>query len=580
MTVELRKLRDLLTPGERRAALGVLALMLMGTLLETLCTGLVIPAIALLMPQEVGYPWLRRAIDALGNPDPATLVLAVVLALVAVYLVKNLLLGYVAWRQLRFAYGVQARMSLQLFALYLRQPYAFHLQRNSAQLARNAISEVGAFCDALIRALGIATEFLAVLAIATLLLLVEPLGTLISALLLGSAAAILYRSTRARVSRWGKMHQLHERLRAHHALQALGGAKEVKLLGRESDFLAQYRRHTGQSLGAAQAQATLPLFSRLALEFLAVAGIALLAITMLAQGRPLATIAPTLGLFAVAAFRLLPAVDRILQATQGLRFRAPVMEALHADLSLPVPAQPVRERLDFQAEISLNDVMFTYPERPAPAIAGVTVRVRKGECVGLVGPSGSGKSTLIDVLMGLLEPQTGTVTVDGRDIRANLRGWQDRLGYVPQTLYLTDDTLRRNVAFGIPDAEVDDEKVWRALRDAQLDEFVAGLPEGLNTAVGERGVRLSGGQRQRIGIARALYHEPAVLVLDEATSALDTATEAGVMRTVMRLKGERTVLIVAHRLSTIAGCDRVYRLENGRVAEASSGAPRAAAASD
>lgn len=549
--------------------------MIAGMALETLCTGLVIPAIALLTHQDLSadYPQMQPLLDALGNPAQAELILIVMLGLVGVYLVKNLFLAYLAWRQSRFAYGVQAQLSQRLFTTYLRQPYTFHLQRNSAQLIRNVTGEVSMFTDAIVGSLNLATELMVLFGISCLLLVVEPLGTLITVLVLGGAAWIYHHGTRARIARWGKSRQLHDGLRMQHLQQGLGGAKDVKLLGREGDFLAQYRVHNLQSARVEQYQATVQLLPRLGLELLAVAGLATLAIVMLAQGR-MATIVPTLGLFAVAAFRLMPAVDRVLHAVQTLRYNAPVVNTLHEELKLagvePVAGRRWHRGQDgtapaFQTDIRLGNITYTYPAAATPALTDLTIRVRKGESVGFVGPSGSGKSTLVDVILGLLTPGTGQVAVDGKDIQPNLRAWQDQIGYVPQSIYLTDDTIRRNVAFGLPDDEIDDAQVRRAIRAAQLDEFVAGLPDGLETLVGERGIRLSGGQRQRIGIARALYHDPAVLVLDEATSALDTAAEHGVMQAVAALQGRKTILIVAHRLSTVGGCDRLYRLEQGRI---------------
>jgi ABC-type multidrug transport system fused ATPase/permease subunit len=575
LTSIIPKIRLLLTPTERKSAVVLLGLMVVGMALETLCTGLVIPAIALLTRQDVtaDYPQLRPLLDILGNPAQAEMILIVMLGLVGVYLVKNLFLGYLAWRQARFAYGVQAQLSQRLFTTYLRQPYTFHLQRNSAQLIRNVTGEVSMFTDAITSSLNLATELMVLLGISSLLLMVEPLGTLISVLALGGAAWIYYLVTRARIVRWGKSRQLHDGLRMQHLQQGLGGAKDVKLLGRESDFLAQYRVHNTQSARVGQFQATAQLLPRLWLELLAVVGLATLAIVMLAQGR-MATIVPTLGLFAVAAFRLMPAVDRVLHAVQAIRYNAPVINTLHEELKL-AGVEPVAGRRQrpgheiavpaFEADIHLANITYIYPAAATPALNELTIRVRKGESVGFIGPSGSGKSTLVDVMLGLLTPGTGQVAVDGKDIQANLRAWQDQIGYVPQTIYLTDDTIRRNVAFGLPNEEIDDAKVTRAIRAAQLDEFVAALPAALETLVGERGIRLSGGQRQRIGIARALYHDPAVLVLDEATSALDTAAEHGVMQAVTALQGRKTILIVAHRLSTVSGCDRLYRLEHGRI---------------
>jgi len=336
--------------------------------------------------------------------------------------------------------------------------------------------------------------------------------------------------------------------------------------------LAQYHLHNTQGARVAQFQATLQQLPRLWLELLAVTGLALLVLSMLAQGRDMISIVPTLGLFAVAAFRLMPSVNRILGALQLLRYAHIVIDTLHEEFKLDAPepgAGATKTATSttpaFQKEISLSDIGYSYPAAATEALNNLSIVIHKEESVGFIGPSGSGKSTLVDVILGLLPPVAGKVMVDGQDIQKNLRAWQDQIGYVPQTIYLTDDTLRRNVAFGLPDGQIDDAAVRRAIKDAQLEEFVASLKDGIESRVGERGIRLSGGQRQRIGIARALYHDPSVLVLDEATSALDTATESDVMRAVTALQGSKTILIVAHRLSTVEHCDRLYRLEHGKV---------------
>lgn len=573
MITVLRKIRFLLTPSERRGAVVLLGLMMVGMTLETLCTGLVIPAIALMMQQDLAatYPQFQPLLAALGSPPHAELIVKVMLGLVSIYLAKNLFLAFLAWRQTRFAFGAQAQLSQRLFAIYLRQPYTFHLQRNSAQLIRNVTGEVGMFTDAMVGSLNIVTELLVLLGISTLLLAVEPAGTLIAALVLGGAAWTFHYGMRARIVRWGESRQKHDVMRLQHLQQGLGGAKDVILLGREANFLDQFGVHTAQSARVGQFQSTLQMLPRLWLELLAVVGLATLVVAMLLQGREVATIVPTLGLFAAAAFRLMPSVNRVLAGAQVLRYNLPVVNSLHEELKLATPQRAAtRARAAgvpcFQIDIRLCNVDYTYPSAAAPALNDLTLRIRKGESIGFVGPSGSGKSTLVDVILGLLTPSAGQVLADGEDIQKHLRAWQDQIGYVPQSIYLTDDTLRRNVAFGLPDGEIDNAAVERAIRAAQLREFVAGLRDGLETLVGERGMRLSGGQRQRIGIARALYHDPAVLVLDEATSALDTATERGVMQAVNALHGSKTLLIVAHRLSTVANCDRLYRLDQGRVA--------------
>ena len=569
------KIRVILTPPERRRAAVLLGLMIIGMLLETLGIGLIIPAISVLVQGDVAanYPQLKPVLRSLGNPTREQLVTGGMLTLVAVYLIKAVFLAFLAWRQTKFSFDVQANLSQRLFTTYLRQPYTFHLQRNSAQLIRNAIKEVAQFVGgAITPGLSLIAEGLVIVGVAILLLIVEPVGAVIVVLVLGVAGWTFQRATRAQISRWGIARQLHEGLRLQHLQQGLGGAKDVKLLGRESDFLAQFKEHNTQSARVGQFEATLQQLPRLWLELLGVAGLATLVLTMIAQGRNLGTIVPTLGLFAVAAFRLMPSINRVLIAVQALRYGRPAINTLYEELKLaapdPVPAGPATPT--FRSEIRLSAVSFTYATGIAPAIDSLSIFIKKGEAVGFVGPSGSGKSTLVDIIMGLLTPTSGQVVVDGKDIQQNLRAWQDQIGYVPQSIYLTDDTLRRNIAFGLANDQIDDGAVHRAMKAAQLEEFVNTLPKGLATRVGERGVRLSGGQRQRIGIARALYHDPAVLVLDEATSALDAATERDVMGAVTALQGSKTVLIVAHRTSTVESCDRLYKLVQGRVVETGS----------
>ena len=565
-----KKIWGLLTPAERHSTVALLGLMFIGMALETLSIGLVIPALALLTQQDLvhDYPALQPVLQTLGNPSQPALIIGGMMVLVGVYLIKGLFLALLAWQQTRFAFGVQVQLSQRLFTVYLRQPYTFHLQRNSAQLIRNVINEAGLFTsNGILPGMMLLTELLVLLGLCSLLIVVEPLGAFIVVGVLGTAAFGFHHLTRRHVSRWGAARLHHEGLRIQHLQQGLGGAKDVKLLGRETDFLDQYRQHNVQSARMSQLQVTLKQLPRLWLELLAVSGLAALVISMLAQDRALGTVLPTLGLFAAAAFRLMPSVNRILSAIQSLRYSLPVIDVLHTELALAAPevADTHSPVIPFRAALELNQVTYTYPDGTEPALKDISLTIRHGESVGFIGASGAGKSTLVDILLGLLTPTSGEVRVDSKDIQINLRHWQDQIGYVPQSIFLTDDTLRRNVAFGLTEDQIDNGAVTRAIQAAQLEEFVASLPDSLETLVGERGIRLSGGQRQRIGVARALYHNPAVLVLDEATSALDTATEEGVIQEVTALQGSKTIIIVAHRLSTVAHCGRLYRLEHGKI---------------
>ena len=570
--VILLKIWGLLTSGERRAVLTLLGQMIVGMALETLSVGMLIPTMALLTQSnfESRYPALQPILQMLGNPSHRSLAIDAMLVLVAVYLIKALFLALLVESQTRFAFGVQVRLSQRLYTVYLLQPYSFHLQRNSAELIQNVVNEINLLtATGLLSGMLLLTESLVLISLFTLLLVVDPLGTLVIVILLSAASWGFHHLTRGHIAGWGEARQNHEGSRLQHLHQGLGGVKDVKLLGRETEFLQLFRVQNAQSARAAQLQNTLQQLPRLWLELLAVTCLAILVISMLAQNRSLGAVVPILSIFAAAAFRLIPSANRIIGAVQSMRYVLPVINMLDVELQLTAPEEAIAYGpvTRFRKELELYHVNYTYPGASERALKDISLTIQCGESVGIIGPSGAGKSTLVDVLLGLLAPDAGEVRVDGKDIRDNLRNWQDQIGYVPQSIFLTDDTLRRNVAFGLPNEQIDDAAVLRAIRAAQLEEFVDSLPAGLETFVGERGVRLSGGQRQRIGIARALYPDPAVLVLDEATSSLDVATDHEVMLAVRALQSAKTVLIVAHRLSTVAHCNRLFRLERGQLVD-------------
>ena len=566
-----RQLWAILTHEQRVRAGVLLALMLVGMLLEMFGVGLIVPALALISRADFGAPGTTsgRVVSALGNPSRETLIVAGMWTLACVYLVKTVFLSYLTWKQVQFAYRAQENVSYRLFLTYLRQPYSFHLRRNSAELIRNAVNEIHLFSHTFLTSgLMLVTEVMVLFGIIAMLLLIEPTGTLAVGAVLGVIGLGFHLLMKARITRWGNQRQVHEGRRIQHLQQGLGGVKQVLLTNREREFLGEYNRHNIGSARVGERQQTLFQLPRLGLELLAVIGLAALVTIMLKRGASADALLPTIGLFAAAGFRLIPSVNRIMNSVQNVWYAAPVVHVLNEELALGAP--PLTEEppaQSFVRSLNLVDVSFAYPGAPAAALQGISLEIPHGRTVGFIGGSGAGKSTLVDVLLGLLPPDSGRVEVDGVDIAAAPRAWQKNVGYVPQSIFLTDDSLRRNIAFGIPAENIDDAAVQRAVHSAQLDSFIAGLPQGLETMVGERGVRLSGGQLQRIGIARALYHDPPVLVLDEATSALDAATEQGVMRSVRELHGFKTIIVIAHRLGTLAGCDWIYRLESGRLAE-------------
>jgi ATP-binding cassette, subfamily B, bacterial PglK len=561
----------MLSPAQRRTGFTLLILMLIGMVLETLGIGLIIPILALMTKGDLtsSYPILLPWLEFLGNPSHSELIVFAMFVLVGVYVIKVLFLTFLVWFQARFISWVNSVLSLRLFTGYLRQPYTFHLQRNSVELIRNVVNQTGQATSATQSYLTMATESFILFGIMTLMLVVEPLATLMVVSVFGLASWGFYRFNRVRIRFWGEKLQNHDKLRLQYLREGLGAAKDVKLLGREKEFIDRYQVHNLGVMQIAKKQSVLTALPRFWLEILGVAGIVSIVLFMIAQNRPMESLVPTLGVFSVAAFRIMPSANRLLHAAQNVRFLSAAFDNLNQEFSLLSEVGTMEEysSLPFKKALVLENISFCYPSSETMVIKQISLSIEQGKSVGFIGSTGAGKSTLVDIILGLLVPTSGFVKVDGVDIQNNPRGWQDHIGYVPQSIFLTDDSIRNNIAFGLSDDQIDDAAVWASLCSSQLKQFVENLPEGLETLIGEGGIRLSGGQRQRIGIARALYYNPSVLVLDEATSSLDTSTESDFMDAVCALKGDKTLIIVAHRLTTVEHCDYLFKVENGTIAE-------------
>ncbi|MEZ0317539.1 MAG: ABC transporter ATP-binding protein [Methylophilaceae bacterium] len=564
----------MLTPEQRRSGVLLGGYMFIGMVLEVTSISIIVPLISILMSDDLikNYTLVRQYFNYFGASSKNSVVLIAILSLLFIYTVKNSFLAYLSWRQSKFAYGVQQQKSQSLFASYLARSYSFHLSINSAQLIRNVLGEVNIFTTAVTGTLALITETMVVVGLGLALLYAQPAGAILVLLVLGVSAYFFLKITKSQISKWGKQRQYHEGLRLQHLQQGLNGIKEVMVFDKKSFFQKQYELHNVISCGVSSNQYALQQLPRLWLEFLAVFGLAILVVAMMSQNKQIDLILPILALFAASAFRLIPSVNRIVSAIQAIRYASAVINNLYVEVRFAdsLPDQPVylnSEPLKFTHKIELIKIIFSYDSASKNALNETSFNIYKGECIGVMGASGSGKSTLADILLGLLKPANGHILVDGVDIETNMNSWRKNIGYVSQTIYLVDDSLKRNIAFGVPDDQIDDQAVERALNLAQLGELVTELPKGLNTVVGERGVRLSGGQRQRVGLARALYNDPEILVLDEATSALDNATEKEVMSAINQLQGTKTIVIIAHRLSTLEGCDRIFELNRGDIVQ-------------
>lgn len=568
----LRSCSRLLTPDAARRFLALCLVAAFAGLLEAGAVASIVPFLATLVSPELARTdaQLSRLIGLLGAQTQAEAVARLGAAVLLILVLANAVSALSTWLLLRFANRQGHELSLRLLSGYLAKPYVFHLHRHTAELQKNVFGEVQRVTwGVLIPAAQIASKLAVVIFICALLVLVDPLMALAVAVALGAAYAVLYRFARRALHEAGRVSVHAGAQRARHAIEALGGVKEIKLLGREAEFLRRFARPSRDWADAQTTVQALGQLPRHAVETVAFGLILALAIYLLGAGRASGEILPLLGLYAFAGYRLMPALQQIFAGMATMRASQASLEAVLQDLPDEAPAEVAPPaRVVLRSAVELVEARYRYPGQSAWALQPVSLRIPKNAAVALVGATGCGKTTVVDLLMGLLRPGGGSLRVDGVEIdERNLDAWQRGIGYVPQQIFLCDDTIARNIAFGLPEDHIERPRVERAARLARLHDFVAALPGGYDTAVGERGVRLSGGERQRIGIARALYGEPELLVLDEATSALDNLTENAVLEALQALAGRVTIVMVAHRLSTVRGCDLICMMDQGRIVE-------------
>ena len=498
--------------------------------------------------------------------------------LLVLLICSNLFKALTVWATLKYCNRFNYILSRRLLAQYLSRPYSFFLNRNTSDMGKNVLAEVkGAIDGCFIAGMQVVSSGLVILFIMGLLLLVEPLIAVTIAVFLGGAYAGIFLLVRRRLTRISKEQVYAQTMKFKVASEALGGIKDIKILGRELQFLKIFAVHAERHSLNTVVAGTISLLPKYVLEVLSLGGILLITMYYIGARNDSATqMVPLLAVYAFAGYRILPALQQIFAGIATVRLNLATLELLYRDLSdeesdnapeCVLQKREVVQPVPFRSVLELQNVSFCYKADQEPAVNGVNIAVARNTSIGLVGATGSGKTTLVDIILGLLFPTSGHLLVDGTEICGEaLVSWQRNFGYVPQQIYLCDDTITRNIAFGVPDEKIDMPAVIRAARIANLHDFVEkNLPNGYETVTGERGVRLSGGQRQRIGIARALYEDPAFLIMDEATNALDGITEEAVMEALGSLAGKKTIIMIAHRLTTVKDCDMIYIMEHGRI---------------
>ncbi len=575
-----RQIGYVFTGKQRWKMAGIFVLQFVETLMDFFSISLILPFVSIITSVDriEQSSWYRLISRIFGVQDTQGILLLLTLSMIGLYILKNLYVLLLTNIRVRFLSTNQIRMGSRMIDCYMHKPYTFHLQRNTAQIVRNVNSDVSGAFNVISSMFALVSDILIILILVIFLFAVDTGMTLAIMAGLSFCSALYFLVVRKQIRKAGEHNREYGAKMIKAINQAMGGIKEVKIMGREAYFAKVYKDAGTEFVDRRRKYHILSAIPGRLIETICMGSILGVIAYKIYLGENLADVVPSLSAFAVAAVRLLPRANAINTHINGITYNMPSLRAIYEDLteSDRQEAQrlaeieerrrnPKKEEQD--GNVVIENVTFTYPETEKPVLENVSLRIPKGTSVGIVGVTGAGKTTLVDLILGLLKPDQGRICYGTMDIHENYPQWREHIGYIPQTIYMIDDTIRKNVALGVPDGEIDETALWKALENAQLADFVRGLKDGLDTVIGERGVRISGGQRQRIGIARALYRDPEILFFDEATSSLDNDTENAVMEAINTLGSNKTMIIVAHRLTTIEKCDRIFRVVDGAVEE-------------
>ena len=570
----LKKLNVLLDKKQKRTMLFMVLMMIFGAVLEACSVSMVIPVVGVVIDENSiqKYEIVRNIYNALHMQSITQFALLMMTALILIFIIKNIYLYWQLKLMYRFVYTNQFRTSERMMKNYLRKGYEFYLNADTAVIQRNITSDVNNMYALILSLLQLISEVIVFVVLLGVMVASDWKMTVIIALPLLAMLFIIKKVVKPIMNKAGKENQDFYSGLFKWISQTVQGIKEVKIAGKEQYFTEEYIKCGRGYVNAVQKYTLYNSIPRLLIETVCIASLVGYMMILVSQGESVKEVTAVLSAFVVAAVRMMPCANRINNQLTSMAFYQPFFMGVSDNLQDEISgentdmsfAEVAKEKLPVKKSIELRDITYHYPNAEPLIFDHANMEIPVGAAVGIVGASGAGKTTVVDILLGLLEIQTGGVYADGVSIKENYRSWLKNVGYIPQMIFMLDDTIRKNVAFGIAGEEIDEERLWEVLKEAQLDEFVKSLPEGADTSIGERGIRISGGQRQRIGIARALYYDPEVLILDEATSALDNDTEAAIMDSINSLHGRKTLIIIAHRLQTIEKCDMIYRVENGK----------------
>jgi len=548
-------------------------LTLIGTFLETLGVGIILPVLTLIVQGKDALqdmlnkiPFLVEENINLENYTNNDLVVYSIVLIILIFFLKTIFFIFLIWRQNQFAYLVDSYLSKRLFSFYLNKNYLFHAQRNSSELFRNIIDEVKNFRHLVVNSsLTLFIEILVLTSIVSLIIFLQPIPATVAAISIIICLIIFSKINKSRLSKIGKDRQYHDALKIQHLNQGLNGIKEIKLSSKEKEFSSIFNKHNLISIkNTAEHQFWISI-PKYVLEFIGVFVFMAIAIFITKKGYDLKVFLPTIGLIAAATFRLLPSANRIIQSINNIRFGLPSADTLSSELKTK-ETREIQDKFENKVplifeKLNLANIAFCYPDTKKNIIENANFEISKGDKLGILGPSGSGKSTLIDVVTGLLKPESGEIKLNNTEINLSQKNWYKKIGYVSQFIFLIDDSIKKNIAFGIEDNKINQNLMDKSINTAGLNEFIQNSPNGIDTKIGEFGARISGGQRQRIGIARAIYSNSEILVLDEATNAIDLQTEERIIKNINSLLN-KTIIIISHRMSTIKNCNKIFEIKN------------------